>query len=391
MTKGSGVVVGLIDSGVDAEHPDLAGALLPGTSFHGSSSQAGHTDPEGHGTRMAGLIAARGGSVDNALGIAPAAMLLPIAIRETQQSYADAIRWAVDHGADVISFSIGRAALQPGEEEAVAYAQQHDVVFVTAVGNLSEVSAGNAFGPLPGVLTVSGLGESGLRFSDSVRADYAVVAAPAENIVSTGPLDQFKSGYSMASGTSDACAIVSGIVALIRARFPELDAANVVNRVIATAADRGRAGRDDEFGFGAVNARLAVTEQVETVDENPLGEIALEESEPGADPDDAASGLGPSDSTCNVVGAPRTAAAPPLLFLCSLLLGALFRLAAAPSRARTRRSHERRATARSLVCDVALQALPGATAPPGSRRSRRCRRPWARNNPAAVWQRSRAL
>jgi hypothetical protein len=109
ITKGAGVTVALIDSGVDATHPDLSGAVLPGVSFD-SPSQAGRTDPDGHGTRMAGLIAARGGSVDKALGIAPAASILPIAIPATGQigSLAEPVKYAVDHGAKVINLSIGR-------------------------------------------------------------------------------------------------------------------------------------------------------------------------------------------------------------------------------------------------------------------------------------------
>src|SRR5258705_3264553 len=80
VSRGQGVIVAVIDSGVDAGHPDLAGAVLPGMSFGAPGSQAGRTDPDGHGTKMAGIIAARGGGPNNALGIAPAASILPIAV-----------------------------------------------------------------------------------------------------------------------------------------------------------------------------------------------------------------------------------------------------------------------------------------------------------------------
>jgi type VII secretion-associated serine protease mycosin len=293
VTRGNGVVVAVIDSGVDAGHPDLAGAVLPGASFGGADSQNGRTDPDGHGTKMAGVIAARGGGQNNALGIAPGARILPVAVRTsgTTGSMAEAIRWAVDHDAQVINLSIARPGGQPlpsGEAEAIAYAIQRDVVVVAGAGNRSELPSGNALAMLPGVVAVSGLGRSGQLWSGSVRGEYVAVSAPAEDIVNIGARNIHNTGYSTGSGTSDSTAMVSGVVALIRAKFPRLDAANVINRLIRTAVDRGSPGRDPLYGFGALDAQRAVTRAVAAVDANPLGQAAA--SNP---PTAAAPGPGP--------------------------------------------------------------------------------------------------
>jgi type VII secretion-associated serine protease mycosin len=278
VTKGAGVTVAVIDSGVDATHPDLAGAILPGVSFN-SPSQAGRTDPAGHGTRMAGVIAARGGSVDKALGIAPAASILPIAIPATGQipSLAEPVRYAVEHGAKVINLSIARPPTDPlpaGEAEAIEDAVARGVVVVVAVGNKDVISSSSALAALPGVIVVSGIARSGTASSLSLPGKTVALAAPAENIVTASPKAMFPSGYAQASGTSEGTAVVSGVAALVRAKFPELDVANVVNRLVKSAVDKGPAGRDDTYGFGLVDAQRALTMDIPAVTANPLGDPA---------------------------------------------------------------------------------------------------------------------
>jgi type VII secretion-associated serine protease mycosin len=284
ISRGNGVVVAVIDSGVDAGHPDLAGAVLPGRSFGGNPSRDGQTDDEGHGTAMAALIAARGGGPNNALGIAPRARILPVAVptEVSGPALADAIRWAVDQGAKVINMSLSRPGgqrLPQAEVDAIAYAQAEDVVFVTASGNADQSPTGNEFGRVPGVISVAGLSRSGRAWSGSVGAESVALAAPAEEIVTAGARQLHDSGYRSASGTSDSAAIVSGVAALVRSRFPDLDAANVVNRLVRTAEDEGPAGRDPTYGFGAVDARRALSASVPATDANPLG--ALPAGQPG--------------------------------------------------------------------------------------------------------------
>jgi type VII secretion-associated serine protease mycosin len=294
VTRGNGVVVAVIDSGVDAGHPDLAAAVLPGRGFGGSPTSDGRADAEGHGTAMAALIAARGGGPNKALGIAPRARILPVAVptEVSGTALADAIRWAVDQGAKVINMSLSRPGgqrLPQVEVEAIAYAQTRDVVFVTASGNAGQSPTGNEFGRVPGVVTVAGLARSGDAWTGSVGADTVALAAPAEDIVTAGARNVHRTGYQSASGTSDAAAIVSGVAALVRARYPDLDAANVINRLVRTATDEGPPGRDPTFGFGAVDARRALTESVPETDTNPVGSL-VDGPAPGA----PSPGSGPS-------------------------------------------------------------------------------------------------
>src|SRR5690554_338269 len=118
ITQGEGVTVAVIDTGVDADHPDLAGAVRPGADFaiRKATPPDGRVDKDGHGTAMAGLIAGRGRGGQGILGIAPKATILPIRDADFLDSHTawthNAIKWAVDHGADVISMSFGHH--QPG-------------------------------------------------------------------------------------------------------------------------------------------------------------------------------------------------------------------------------------------------------------------------------------
>jgi hypothetical protein len=227
---------------------------------------------------MAGLIAARGGGPNNALGIAPGAQILPVKIADgTRQSSAEPIRWAVDNGASVINLSFGRdqVGTNPADEaDAVAYALAHDVVVVSSAGNTDNVSVGNAFAAMPGVIGVGGVARSGEHFNGSSTGAFVAVSAPAEDVASTFPRAVANSGYAKASGSSDAAAIVSGIAALIRSEYPDMNAANVVNRILQSSVDQGAPGRDPEFGFGAVDAERALTLEIPTVAENPLGAAA---------------------------------------------------------------------------------------------------------------------
>jgi len=278
VAQGNGVTVAEIDTGVDASHPDLAGAVLPGVAMLGSTSARGLTDPQGHGTLMAGLIAARGGGADHALGIAPKAKILPIAVPQPiTGSLAGPIRYAVDHGAKIINMSLGGqpAGDRADELDAIAYARSKDVILVAGAGNRPD-GATEVASPasLPGVVAVSGSDKGGVAWSGSVTGPKVAVAAPAANVLSDLPKSIGATGYGIGSGTSSSTAIVSGVLALIRSKFPTMNAANVINRLFKTARDAGPPGRDDTFGYGIVDAYAAVTATVPAVNADPLGPIA---------------------------------------------------------------------------------------------------------------------
>ncbi|BCJ37985.1 type VII secretion-associated serine protease [Actinocatenispora thailandica] len=294
ISTGRGVTVAVIDSGIDKTRPALSGRLVPGKCF-GSAKGADPTlDFNGHGTGMAGLVGGNGKDSRQILGMAPGAQLMPLCVSgdDTTQdallsSITPAIRYAVDHGATVISMSLGAyenhaldstvAKLHNG----IAYAEAHNVVLVAGVGNKGQGNEG-VLSParLSGVVAVSGIGTNGKLWNDSVTGEQVALAAPAEHILSTDTTNKFKdgkpvdsTGYQIASGTSAATALVAGAAALVRAKYPKLDAANVINRLIKTADHKGVPGRNPQYGYGIVDPVKALTAHVDPVDSNPLGQL----------------------------------------------------------------------------------------------------------------------
>jgi len=285
-TQGQGVTIAVIDTGVDGSAPDLAGAVVGGTDFSGLGSPNGQT-PVGsvsseHGTMVASLAAGRGtGGSNGVIGSAPAASILSISIgfgegsTSSDDQIAQAVTWAVDNGADVINMSLTRNTLDwpKSWDTAFLYAMQHDVVIVAAAGNRgSGTTTVGAPATMPGVLTVAGVDINGEASFDASSQGITIgVAAPSENLVGVVP----GGGYTVWNGTSGATPIVSGIVALVMAAHPGLDAANVINRIVTTARDAGSPGTDAIYGFGLIDAQAAVTApDIPRVDANPMGDLA---------------------------------------------------------------------------------------------------------------------
>jgi type VII secretion-associated serine protease mycosin len=280
VTKGEGVIIAVIDTGVDAGHPDLAGAVLPGADFTGAGNNGAPVGGRSHGTMVAALAAGRGhGSGSGVLGAAPAASILPLSIAfgdgvDSDQQVADAIHFAVDNGAGVINLSFTRNTLDwpPTWDEAFLYAEEHGAVMVAAAGNRgSGTAVVGAPATIPGVLTVAGVDRSGAASFDASAQGITIgVAAPSEDLVGAMP----GGGYVLWSGTSGAAPIVAGIAALVKAAHPELDAAGVVNRIVSTARDAGAGGIDPLYGFGLVDAAAAVSATVTPVTVNPMGDLS---------------------------------------------------------------------------------------------------------------------
>ncbi len=281
VTRGAGVTIAVIDTGVGNPR-DLQGAVVGGADFSGRGSSDGRT-PVGrdghHGTLVASLAAGRGtGAGSGVIGSAPEASVLAISIGfesgGSDDQIAEAVRWAVDNGADVINMSLTRNTLDWPEswDDAFLYAAENDVVVVAAAGNRgSGTDVVGAPATMPGVLTVAGVDRSGAPSRDaSTQGVTIAVAAPSEDLVGVMP----DGTYVRWSGTSGAAPIVAGVVALVRAAHPELDAANVIARITATARDAGEPGPDVAYGFGLLDADAAVRAQVAPVDANPMGDLA---------------------------------------------------------------------------------------------------------------------
>lgn len=276
VSRGRGVTVAVIDSGVDASHPDLAGQVLAGIDLVHRPGD-GRTDPVGHGTTVASLIAGRDDE-QGVAGLAPRARILPVRVLDEANRYDDAlvvangVRWAVDHGAGVINLSLGGAGDSPALAAALDYAFVNDVVVVACTGNLSESAPADVWYPArePGVLAVAGLQREGeVLWTGSITGGQTVMAAPATELIGARP-----GGYWRVQGTSFAAPLVTATAALVRARWPAMSAGDVVNRIISTAHDLGPSGRDDRFGFGRIDPVAALTADVETVGRNPLDDGA---------------------------------------------------------------------------------------------------------------------
>lgn len=308
-SQGEGVKVAVIDTGIDTSHPDLSGAVTGGADVSGAGDPSGARglgiNPE-HGTLVATLLAGRGHTAevaegeepaeeakeytgpgngpDGIMGVAPKAEVLSVSAWigganpggiPIDDQLPNAVRWAVDNGAKVINMSLGSSSTAWPEswDEAFLYAEQNDVVIVAAAGNrgigMTQVGAPAT---IPGVLTVAGLDRQGKASWDSSSEGISIgVAAPAENLV--GGLPGGPSRYAEWSGTSAAAPLVSGVAALIRSAYPELTAAQVINRIITTARDSGAPGRDTLYGYGIVDAAAALNSDVPAVAGNPLGTI----------------------------------------------------------------------------------------------------------------------
>ncbi|MFE4417831.1 type VII secretion-associated serine protease mycosin [Streptomyces sp. NPDC056817] len=274
-TQGKGITVAVLDTGVDDDHPDLRGNVLPGKDMIGFGARRGDRPWARHGTAMAGIIAGHGhgpGNADGVMGIAPKARILPVRVileeddsarskaRSTRgNALADGIRWAADHGADVINLSLGddsdSAHPEPAEDEAVQYALGKGAVVVASAGNGGEKGDHISYpAAYPGVIAATAVDRYGTRAAFSTRRWYATVSAPGVDVVIADPDQRYYEGW----GTSAASAFVSGAVALVKAAHPGLTPAQIKKLLEDTARSAPVGGRDDSRGFGMVDPAAAI-------------------------------------------------------------------------------------------------------------------------------------
>lgn len=286
-SRGAGVRIAVIDTGV-GHAPELDGAVVDGTDVSGVGSSDGRT-PVGsvdsnHGSWVASLAAARGTAAGTGMiGVAPEAEILAISVGFGTTStvpftsqIAQAIRWAVDHGAGVINLSFTTNTLDWDQswDDAFEYAFDHDVVVVVAAGNRgSGTTRVGAPATIPGVLTVAGVDPTGKASVEASTQGITIgVSAPSEQLLGVSADGRLVTW----SGTSGAAPIVAGIAALVRSAHPELDANNVIERIIRTAHPAAAATKvpDNTYGYGLVDAAAAVSASVPTVTQNPMGSLA---------------------------------------------------------------------------------------------------------------------
>jgi subtilisin family serine protease len=257
-TRGDGIVVAVIDSGVRGDHEDLQGVVLPGLDL--VSGGDGRIDPNGHGTHVAGVIAATAVHGRGVAGGAPGVRILPVRVLQADGSgnasdVAAGVIWAVDHGARVINLSLGGGQPSDGMRDAIAYADAHNVVVVAAAGN-GGANAGPVYpAAYEPTVAVAATDPSRARASFSNAGGYVDLAAPGAGVVSTW--GTAPNAYAIASGTSMATPYVAAAAALVTAANSGQPAAHVRALLEQSAIDLGAPGRDDEFGFGLVEPRVA--------------------------------------------------------------------------------------------------------------------------------------
>ncbi|MET0726410.1 MAG: S8 family serine peptidase [Leifsonia sp.] len=286
-TRGSGVRIAVIDTGIARGPVEFSGAVVGGTDVSGSGSPDGRT-PVGavdsnHGSWVGSLAAGRGTAPDTGMiGVAPEADLLSISVGfgssatvPFTEQIAEAVTWAVDNGADIINMSLTTNVPDWDEswDDAFLHAYDNDVVVIVAAGNrASGTTRVGAPATIPGVLTVGGVDPSGRASIDASTQGITIgVSAPSENLLGVsadGQLVQW-------NGTSGAAPIVAGIAALVMSAHPELDAHNVINRNNKTAKPTPgmKATPDLLYGYGLVDAAAAVSTSVPSVSANPMGSL----------------------------------------------------------------------------------------------------------------------
>ncbi|MFE0046532.1 type VII secretion-associated serine protease mycosin [Streptomyces albireticuli] len=287
-STGAGVTVAVIDSGVDASLPDLQGQVLEGKNFSDDPGDA-HTDPEGHGTKMAALIAGTGkaGSTVGSYGLAPGAKILPLRARgknfeEGSRMTADAVRYAANSDAKIINISMGSSGRSDVEESAVAYAlSKGKMVFASAGNSGDKQNAVEYPAAYPGVIGVAGLDQDGGAAKWSQHGPQVDLSAPGADIVTACPGG---TGVCRSHGTSDASALAAASAALIWSVHPDWTANQVTRVLVNTAGGTSSEGkRDDYVGYGGVRPRIALKDPGDPgpADVNPLpGPAASTPSKP---------------------------------------------------------------------------------------------------------------
>ncbi|MER6913306.1 type VII secretion-associated serine protease mycosin [Streptomyces sp. NPDC000594] len=324
ITRGAGQTVAVVDSGVDGGVPQLAGRVLRGLDVVVGGGR-GDTDCVGHGTFVAGLIAARPVRGLRFAGVAPDARILPVRQTTdgedgTANGMARAIRAAVDAGAGVVNVSVNSPSRSRLLDDAVRYAFRKDVVIVASAGNQS-TGPGAVADPVsfpaayPGVLAVAAVDRDDRPAPFSRRGDFVGIAAPGVDILSLGTGGP---GHRVDQGTSFATPYVAGTAALVRARHPELTAAQVVHRLQTTADHPPTRLPEPGVGWGVVNPFEAVTAVVPGENGGTTGPGTPEAADLGG----AAAGGAPPEAAAPVAGEPDPArgALPLLLGLAALVV-----------------------------------------------------------------------
>jgi subtilisin family serine protease len=328
---GRQVVIAVVDSGVDLDHPELAGVLIPGYDFANNDSEP--EDDTGHGTKVCGIVGALG---NNGTGVAGVAWNMNIAIMplkfmknndgKTTGSLSDAIDaiyYAVDHGADIINASWGFYSYSNSLGEAIRYARDRGVLFIASAGNKGQDNDVNdhypSNYPFDNIIAVAAMDRYGDLASFSNYGENTVdIAAPGVGLKST----TLNGGYvSWASGTSFATPFVTGIVAMVIAQSPDLGYIYIRDIVISSAVMDASYGTDLLASGGCINAYNALLTE-ESYD--PSSKASAFSSNPDTTDDSTASGESGGSGGCMIDSTSNTGGAQGIAIFIILIV--LFRI-----------------------------------------------------------------
>jgi subtilisin family serine protease len=257
LSKGSkDVIIAVVDTGVEADHPDLQGVLAPGYNVIDPAKPP--EDDVGHGTHVTGIIAASVNNNEGIAGISWFNKVMPVKALDnsgagTTYSVSEGIIWAADHGAKVINMSLGNYADSQFLHDAIKYAYDRDIVLIAATGNDNTERPGYP-AAYPEVFSVSATDANMQRASFSNYGEYVDVVAPGESIASTYTGKQ----YASLSGTSMATPHVAAMAGLIRSRNPELTNVEVMDLMRSSVIDLGTSGHDKYYGYGQIDIYKAL-------------------------------------------------------------------------------------------------------------------------------------
>lgn len=274
---GQGLTIAIVDTGVDLNHPDLKDNIVPGyNAITGSEAPGANKDNNGHGTHIAGIAAAEENNV-GIVGVAYKAKIMPVKVMDsTGEGYDDAIAdgivWAADHGAQIINLSIGSEDGSDVLRQAVAYAYKKGCLLIAAAGNYEPDSEGNPGVSYPAsdpkVLAITATDEDNNVASYSVTGPEVDLAAPGDLIYSDWWDETDGSCYAEGSGTSMAAPFVAGEAALIWSRHKDWSREQVSQALEAGTIDLGTPGKDNNYGYGLVDVKLALSanQNLQTLD-----------------------------------------------------------------------------------------------------------------------------
>ncbi len=254
ITVGNSLSVGVLDTGVDSNHPDLIGKVITDNSVSTDDT----VDSIGHGTEVSGIIAANTNNNQGIAGIAWNTMILPVKVTdENGQARVSTVVAALDKayssGAKIIQISLSTSQFSQTLKDAIALAQSRGLLIVSTGGNtaIREVRYPAAF---DGVIGVGATDQSGKIESYSTTGDHISLVAPGSSIYTTS----IDSGYAAVSGTSFSAPQVSGTAALIWSVVPTLTNDEVRDILIQSATDLGNPGKDTTYGYGLLNTEKAI-------------------------------------------------------------------------------------------------------------------------------------